>query len=91
MVLIQFDRPCGRILTEMASGGLRARMRAFHDSPYRGDAADGLVTYLTENDESFEHPRKSPQGRRGKFCSVVQSAASGKSRTLIEVRHLISM
>ncbi|EMD35642.1 hypothetical protein CERSUDRAFT_124889 [Gelatoporia subvermispora B] len=64
---------------------LRTRIEKFHDVPFRGDSQHGLIAYLVQNDEHFVNPRRSPRGRQGKFCSVVQSSASGKSRTIVEI------
>ena len=47
---------------------------------YRGAAVDGLHEYLTHNEKSFREGRY-----YAKFCSIVQSSGTGKSRMLTEV------
>ncbi|GBE88894.1 hypothetical protein SCP_1403020 [Sparassis crispa] len=50
-------------------------------TPYVGAAVDGLYEYLRENNRKFHREG----GHYGKFCSIVQSSGSGKSRTMIEL------
>ncbi|KAG8218179.1 hypothetical protein J3R82DRAFT_3735, partial [Butyriboletus roseoflavus] len=55
---------------------------------YRGAAVDGFHEYLTHNENQF----KSVDDPRyyAKFCSIVQSSGTGKSRMLTEVVSLVS-
>ena len=50
---------------------------------YHGRAVDGFYEYLRENNEKFS--TENPGKYYGKFCSIVQSSGTGKSRLLIEV------
>ncbi|KAH7919076.1 hypothetical protein BV22DRAFT_1134113 [Leucogyrophana mollusca] len=52
--------------------------------PFRGAAVDGLYEYLTNNNAKFSNPDSSPQ--YAKFCSIVQSSGTGKSRLMTELR-----
>ncbi|KAB5587532.1 hypothetical protein CTheo_9029 [Ceratobasidium theobromae] len=55
---------------------------------YLGSAVDGLYNYLERNNElanDFSGDQSSDQ-YYGKFCSIVQSSGTGKSRTMIELR-----
>ncbi|KAI6135505.1 hypothetical protein EV401DRAFT_2192055 [Pisolithus croceorrhizus] len=56
-------------------------------SPYRGKAVDAFCEYLEQNNKKFDlyEPDGTPQ-YYGKFCSIVQSSGTGKSRLLLEVR-----
>jgi hypothetical protein len=53
--------------------------------PYVGKAVDGFYEYLKNNDMKF-----AGNGEKGpyyaKFCSIVQSSGTGKSRLMTEVR-----
>jgi len=51
--------------------------------PYVGEAVDGFFDYLTSNNKKFS---ESSRPYYGKFCSIVQSSGTGKSRLLTEVR-----
>lgn len=56
--------------------------RAF-TSPYHGKAVDAFCEYLERNNEEFG---KSVTPKYcGKFCSIVQSSGTGKSRLLLEL------
>ncbi|KAI6042391.1 hypothetical protein EDC04DRAFT_1000431 [Pisolithus marmoratus] len=54
-------------------------------SPYRGQAVDAFCEYLENNNNKFarEYDRAKYYG---KFCSIVQSSGTGKSRLLLELR-----
>ncbi|KAF9232755.1 hypothetical protein BU15DRAFT_67188 [Melanogaster broomeanus] len=53
--------------------------RSFNTT-YRGGALDAFVEYLENNQRKFE------QGKYyGKFCSIVQSSGTGKTRLMLEV------
>ena len=52
-------------------------------SPYKGCAPDAFYEYLTKNNAAFHM-----QGRKvyyAKFCSIVQSSGTGKTRLMLEV------
>src|SRR6267154_2685572 len=52
--------------------------------PYVGLEVDGFYHYLKTNDEQFS---LSDEGSPNvKFCSIVQSSGTGKSRLMVEVR-----
>ena len=51
---------------------------------YQGSAVDGLYNYLITNDQKFTNTR--PARYYAKFCSIVQSSGTGKSRLVTEVR-----
>ncbi|KAG1775166.1 hypothetical protein EV702DRAFT_449659 [Suillus placidus] len=54
--------------------------------PYVGEAVDGFYDYLKKNDKKF----KASGCRRpyyAKFCSIVQSSGTGKSRLMTELRN----
>ncbi|KAB5592442.1 hypothetical protein CTheo_4089 [Ceratobasidium theobromae] len=53
---------------------------------YVGAAADGLYEYLERNDRLFGRARATGKEFYGKFCSIVQSSGTGKSRAMIELR-----
>jgi len=55
--------------------------------PYIGEAVDGFFDYLASNNKKFSEAERLYYG---KFCSIVQSSGSGKSRLLTEVS-LMSM
>ncbi|GBE88876.1 hypothetical protein SCP_1402840 [Sparassis crispa] len=50
-------------------------------TPYAGAAVDGLYEYLRENNRKFH----SQKNYYAKFCSIVQSSGTGKSRTVVEL------
>jgi hypothetical protein len=50
--------------------------------PYIGEAVDSFFDYLTSNNKKFS---EASRPYYGKFCSIVQSSGSGKSRLLTEV------
>ena len=56
--------------------------------PYVGEAVDSFFDYLASNNNKFSANLSRPY--YGKFCSIVQSSGTGKSRLLTEVR-LISV
>ncbi|KAF8552888.1 hypothetical protein OG21DRAFT_1485811 [Imleria badia] len=51
-------------------------------STYQGHAVDAFYTYLKQNNEAFH--KTSGQRYYGKFCSIVQSSGTGKTRLLLE-------
>ncbi|KAH7928223.1 hypothetical protein BV22DRAFT_216556 [Leucogyrophana mollusca] len=53
--------------------------------PFLGAAVDGLYEYLTNNNTKFSNPDSNPH--YAKFCSIVQSSGTGKSRLVIELRN----
>ncbi|KAI5984772.1 hypothetical protein EDC04DRAFT_2615605 [Pisolithus marmoratus] len=55
-------------------------------SPYHGKAADAFCEYLERNNAEFPYIplRGGPHKYYGKFCSIVQSSGTGKSRLLFE-------
>ncbi|KAI6042392.1 hypothetical protein EDC04DRAFT_2892069 [Pisolithus marmoratus] len=57
-------------------------------SPYHGKAADAFCEYLERNNAEFPYIplRGGPHKYYGKFCSIVQSSGTGKSRLLFELR-----
>jgi hypothetical protein len=69
----------GSILVE-----LKDRLYGSFVRPYIGEAMDSFFDYLTSNNKKFSQKLSSPY--YGKFCSIVQSSGSGKSRLLTEVR-----
>ena len=66
--------------------GFEDRLYGSFVRPYIGEAVDGFFDYLTSNNEEFSQKLSSPY--YGKFCSIVQSSGSGKSRLLTEVRRM---
>ncbi|KAG2047170.1 hypothetical protein BDR06DRAFT_964261 [Suillus hirtellus] len=52
--------------------------------PYVGKAVDGFYEYLKNNNMEFRGPRGPYYA---KFCSIVQSSGTGKSRLMIELRN----
>jgi hypothetical protein len=51
--------------------------------PYVGEAVDGFFDYLVSNNKKFS---QSSRPYYGKYCLIVQSSGTGKSRLLTEVR-----
>lgn len=72
----------------LTSAGLdKSKVNKFHESfrrPYVGEAVEGFFEYLASNNKKFSE--KSSRPYYGKFCSIVQSSGTGKSRLLTEVR-----
>jgi len=64
----------------MSIGSLR---EAFMQ-PYYGSAVDGFYYYLMANNKKFCD--STPGQYYAKFCSIVQSSGTGKSRLMTEVR-----
>ncbi len=60
---------------------MSAEALAFQD-PYRGSAVDGFYNYLKDNDRKFDYDNQ----YYAKFCNIVQSSGTGKSRLMCEVR-----
>ncbi|KAH7884823.1 hypothetical protein F5I97DRAFT_2039899 [Phlebopus sp. FC_14] len=60
---------------------LLERQKSFMN-PFRGRATDGFYQYLTYNNELF---CREERRYYGKFCSVVQSSGTGKSRLITEL------
>lgn len=58
--------------------------RAF-TSLYQGKAADAFCEYLEHNNRDFQFGGGTPE-YYGKFCSIVQSSGTSKSRLLLEIR-----
>ncbi|KAI6042694.1 hypothetical protein EDC04DRAFT_912265 [Pisolithus marmoratus] len=56
-------------------------------SPYHGKAADAFYEYLERNNAKFSYIplQGGPPQYYGKFCSIVQSSGTGKSRLLLEL------
>jgi hypothetical protein len=52
--------------------------------PYVGEAVDNFFDYLASNNNKFS--ARLSRSYYGKFCSIVQSSGTGKSRLLTEVR-----
>ncbi|KAG8213429.1 hypothetical protein J3R82DRAFT_11939, partial [Butyriboletus roseoflavus] len=50
---------------------------------YKGRAVDALCEYLERNHRKFADP--TARGYYARFCSIVQSSGTGKTRTMIEV------
>ena len=72
----------------MFSPGLKAfpsqlLQQAFTQN-YHGKAIDGIIEYLEKNNRLFSDSNLSKR-YYGKFCSIVQSSGTGKSRLMIEV------
>ncbi|KAG2116781.1 hypothetical protein DEU56DRAFT_905154 [Suillus clintonianus] len=68
---------------------LSAQDKDFLDSfsrPYVGKAVDGFYEYLKENNIKFKGV-SAHQPYYAKFCSIVQSSGTGKSRLLTELRN----
>ncbi|KAB5592444.1 hypothetical protein CTheo_4091 [Ceratobasidium theobromae] len=66
-------------------------MWALEDSferKYVGAAVSGLYEYLENNNRLFEDAcaRETAKKYYGRFCSIVQSSGTGKSRAMIELR-----
>ncbi|KAI6118231.1 hypothetical protein F5141DRAFT_1264178 [Pisolithus sp. B1] len=56
-------------------------------SPYHGQAVDTFLKYLEHNNKEFHYRIEgNPSNYYGKFCSIVQSSGTGKSRLLFELR-----
>ena len=53
-------------------------------SPYEGWAPDAFHEYLTKNNAEFRVPGR--DGYYAKFCSIIQSSGTGKTRLMLEVR-----
>ncbi|KAH7884825.1 hypothetical protein F5I97DRAFT_1929649 [Phlebopus sp. FC_14] len=62
---------------------IEALQHSFQKLEYRGRAVEGFFRYLTYNNELF---CLEDQKYYGKFCSIVQSSGTGKSRLLTELR-----
>ncbi|KAH7905770.1 hypothetical protein BJ138DRAFT_1130306 [Hygrophoropsis aurantiaca] len=52
--------------------------------PYHGAAVDGFYEYLTKCNKMFS--ANNPSAYYAKFCSIVQSSGTGKSRLMTELR-----
>ncbi|KAG1799086.1 hypothetical protein EV424DRAFT_1559508 [Suillus variegatus] len=59
-------------------------IRAVVSRPYVGKAVDGFYEYLKNNNMEFRGPHGPYYA---KFCSIVQSSGTGKSRLMIELRN----
>ncbi|KAG2341865.1 hypothetical protein BDR05DRAFT_964934, partial [Suillus weaverae] len=55
--------------------------------PYVGEAVDGFYDYLEKNDKKFKGSGRSWRPYYAKFCSIVQSSGTGKSRLMTELRN----
>lgn len=62
------------------------RLEVSFRGEYMGNAVDGLYKYLKNNTKLINNTIMSEEQYYGKFCSIVQSSGTGKSRTMIEVR-----
>ncbi|KAG9107111.1 hypothetical protein FRC07_008691, partial [Ceratobasidium sp. 392] len=63
--------------------GNRASPATTFESKYTPGAENAFCAYLKRCNEAFRHPS---WRYYGKFCSIVQSSGTGKSRTLIELK-----
>ncbi|KAF8598013.1 hypothetical protein BDV93DRAFT_526995 [Ceratobasidium sp. AG-I] len=73
------SNPSGcRFATELVSGFAGA-----FASPYFGAAADGLFEHLERCNKNFVQNHPGPY--QGRYCSIVQSSGTGKTRTIIEL------
>ncbi|KAI6043608.1 hypothetical protein EDC04DRAFT_2890753 [Pisolithus marmoratus] len=59
-------------------------------APYRGKAVDAFCQYLEQRNKKFDPygPGRAPK-YYDKFCSIIQSSGTGKSRLLLEVHPFI--
>ncbi|KAF8553145.1 hypothetical protein OG21DRAFT_1497931 [Imleria badia] len=64
-------------ITETQSNVLREALT----STYQGGAVEAFHKYLTENNTTFAEAKY-----YGKFCSIVQSSGTGKTRLMLELR-----
>ena len=55
--------------------------------PYVGNAVDGFYEYLKTNNQKFSGSALE-RPYYAKFCSIVQSSGTGKSRLMTEVRFM---
>ncbi|KAH7904560.1 hypothetical protein BJ138DRAFT_1166310 [Hygrophoropsis aurantiaca] len=62
--------------------GMVSRLSKSFVRPYIGAAVDGFFEYLKENSRRFAN-----KIFYAKFCSIVQSSGTGKSRLMLELRH----
>ncbi|KAF9232686.1 hypothetical protein BU15DRAFT_67236 [Melanogaster broomeanus] len=68
-----------KVIDALTPGMKQELVRSFNTT-YRGGALDAFVEYLENNQRKFE------QGKYyGKFCSIVQSSGTGKTRLMLEV------
>ncbi|KAI6115032.1 hypothetical protein EDD17DRAFT_1827054 [Pisolithus thermaeus] len=77
-----------RLITEADQPAVTdyALYKAF-TSPYHGQAVDAFLKYLEHNNKEFHYRIEgNPSNYYGKFCSIVQSSGTGKSRLLFELR-----
>jgi len=70
------------ILVELYTGATHDLSGSF-DRPYVGGAVNCFFDYLSYYNKEFSH---TDRPYYGKFCSIVQSPGTGKSRVLTEVR-----
>ncbi|KAF9239620.1 hypothetical protein BU15DRAFT_74474 [Melanogaster broomeanus] len=54
-----------------------------YNTKYRGGALDAFVEYLENNQRKFEQTEQ--RKYYGKFCSIVQSSGTGKTRLMLEL------
>lgn len=80
LVVSRVSSHVGRILDEVKADKLYGSFVR----QYIGEAVDSFFDYLTSNNKKFFEKPSRPY--YGKFCSIVQSSGSGKSRLLTEVR-----
>ncbi|KAI9568063.1 hypothetical protein HD554DRAFT_2172787 [Boletus coccyginus] len=64
-------------------GDLHQKLSGSFVAKYRGAAVDGFYEYLTHNEKLFRTVNNPKY--YGKFCSIVQSSGTGKSRMLTEL------
>lgn len=69
------------------------RLRTMEDTlhrafiaPYHGNAVDAFHEYLEINNKKFAHGSDDgPPKYYGKYCSIIQSSGTGKSRLMLEL------
>lgn len=84
--LAVLQAPSSSITEDQPAVTYTAMYKAFTSS-YRGQAVDAFLRYLEHNNREFRYSIEgSPSNYYGKFCSVVQSSGTGKSRLLFELR-----
>ncbi|KAI9511879.1 hypothetical protein F5148DRAFT_1280271 [Russula earlei] len=85
------DAPIEVETEESGSLKLKRMQEAFHKTPYRGDYARQLRTYLSQCSRRFSAKSEAVnmfatgKGYFGKFISVTQTSGCGKSRMLLEL------
>ncbi|KAI6032504.1 hypothetical protein EDC04DRAFT_2230603 [Pisolithus marmoratus] len=73
--------------SESQPAGIRSLLHRAFTSPYRGPVVEAFCKYLERNNEEFgSYVSDGVPMFYGKFCSIVQSSGTGKSRLLFELR-----